>query len=504
MNNDGYLDIVVGNGGDSPNKVFLNLVDDDGKRGFKLAGTFGDLSDGENHTTSIKLGDLDNDGKLDIVQMESGTGAPATLYLSGDSIGTTLWWAFPALKPWSKFCTLSSGERETIQLGDMNDDGNLDIVTVGGGALRVFFNDGHGDFHYPIEALGDVKGHAQFAGFLPFYGPEPVEILGDVEGYPKCIALADVNKDGHLDVVVGNNCEYKEIFINTADGYLAKAGMVGTDKDFTDSIAVGDVNNDGTVDVVVGNWGAQTTKIYFNEYNPGRITSSEAHVTINVKVVAALTRDAPFDLSTVVAVNPSTSNDTLKSIVDHYTSTAASTSVETVSMAVPVKLSFPSVIDSLAGVGASSNAGSGSLFTGTSLTGGYSGLGGSAGTSLNTGGYSGLGGSAGTWADSSSAGNKTVSQPTSDSSYGGIIIKTTITDDSSRTGGQEGQESQQDEHTDTKDKDEGKDTKDKDGGKDTKDKDKGKDTKDTDKGKDTKDKGQVATRSRASSFQRSV
>jgi hypothetical protein len=68
------------------------------------------------------------------------------------------------------------------------------------------------------------------------------------------IAVADMNNDGMLDIVIGNYNQKNQLLINSGDGTFSEdvedlpGGALSTW-----SIAVADMNNDGMLDIVIGN-----------------------------------------------------------------------------------------------------------------------------------------------------------------------------------------------------------------------------------------------------------
>jgi hypothetical protein len=123
------------------------------------------------HGVAIAAGDLNHDGILDLVVVNSFAGDAAdTSVLLGNADGT-----FQAARNY----TLGSLSNDVV-LSDVNKDGKLDLVTSGGVALG--------------------KGDGTFAALKPFPG-----FSYDATQH---FAVADVNGDGKLDVVLADSFDF--------------------------------------------------------------------------------------------------------------------------------------------------------------------------------------------------------------------------------------------------------------------------------------------------------
>jgi len=123
LNNDGYLDLLdTSDRNFENNSVFLN----DGNGTFSNISRFGQT----NETYSVALGDVDNDGDIDAV---SGIYNGQNYVFTNDGTGY--------LKDSSAFEVSSTGSSTTsIFLGDLDNDGDLDYIAGNNGNNSVFIN----------------------------------------------------------------------------------------------------------------------------------------------------------------------------------------------------------------------------------------------------------------------------------------------------------------------------------------------------------------------------
>lgn len=136
----------------------------------------------------------------------------------------------------------STGSSYCLALGDLDKDGNLDIV-VGdyGGQNVIYFGDGDGTF--------DTR-------------QLPIGTGTDLTEY---IALYDINGDTWLDIALANFQQQNVIYMNDGDGTFDTLSYnFGTGSDQTFALAFGDTNGDSLPDLAVGNNGQQNV-VYLHD-----------------------------------------------------------------------------------------------------------------------------------------------------------------------------------------------------------------------------------------------
>ncbi|MCP4540894.1 MAG: DUF11 domain-containing protein, partial [Chloroflexi bacterium] len=234
VDGDGDLDLAVGNW-EQPNVIYFN--DGSGNPFDTITRTFGTGSDS---TMALALGDVDKDGDLDLAVGNSGTfGEQNYVYLNdGGAQGGT-----PGAFDTTSYPFDASDRRTySLALGDVDDDGSLDLVVGNWNQQNyVYLNDGDGN---PFDTTS-----------YPF---------GTGNDYTYAPSLDDVDADGDLDLVVGNNGQ-NVIYLNDGDGNPFDTTLVnfGPVASTTYALAVGDVDADGDLDIVEGNYQGQNV-VYLN------------------------------------------------------------------------------------------------------------------------------------------------------------------------------------------------------------------------------------------------
>jgi hypothetical protein len=214
VNDDGNLDIVAANNG--PNRVCLG----DGTGGFVCV----DLGVDDEITGGVALGDVNGDGDVDAVFGNYGsafTGARNTVCL-GDGTG-----AFAC----GEISTISDSSLD-VQLGDINEDGDLDAV---------FSSHPNNLYGNSTACLGNGSG-----GFS-------CQALDSI--FATRLAMGDVDSDGHLDAVIAHDNGRNRVCLGDGNGGFS-CNDVSTDTNSTWDVGLVDVDRDGHLDAVFANLGS--------------------------------------------------------------------------------------------------------------------------------------------------------------------------------------------------------------------------------------------------------
>jgi hypothetical protein len=239
VNGDGKPDLLVanacGNNGNAGCMIgSVGVLLGNGNGTFRAAVNY---PSGGYEPYSVAVGDVNGDGNPDLLVanrcVNSGNcnGVVAVLFGNGD--GT-----------FQPVLTYNSGgyEAQSVAVADVNGDGKPDLVVANvcadsnctsGGVVGVLLGNGDGTFKAAMS-----------------YGSGGQDA--------ESVAVADVDGDGKLDLVVANGDGSVGVLLGNGDGSFGTAITYGSGGTRASSVAVQDVNGDGYPDVVVANYCAGT------------------------------------------------------------------------------------------------------------------------------------------------------------------------------------------------------------------------------------------------------
>ena len=227
VDEDGHQDIVLGG------RVFPGFGD----------GTFGEPGHlySSSRIPSLAAGNLNSDAHVDLVVVRNGFANAAVYAGNGDgTFGSGSEVPIAALE---------------VRLADLDNDGRLDLVARVAGGITVAYGDGVGSFldatnlsgatAWPV-GFGDVDGDGQSdivmsGAVFRSVGRNFIRLDAPFDGPP---ALGDLDLDGNLDVVIGRT---GTVWTGNGDGTFGPGKRFGP----FGEILIDDRDADGTPDLVI-------------------------------------------------------------------------------------------------------------------------------------------------------------------------------------------------------------------------------------------------------------
>ena len=267
------------------------------------------------------LGDVDGDGDLDLVTLGYGIDAFTIFLGSGDG----------AFRAGTRISAHQGGGFTHASLGDLDGDGNLDLVTSASepGAFTIFLGDSGGTFGLSNQidteldwganhtSLGDLDGDGDldlvtsaqlsdaFTVFLNdgdgTFGPGR-QIDTELDGLASHTSLGDLDGDSDLDLITSGFSAFT-VFLNSGDGTFGPGSQIDTELDESAvHSSLGDLDGDGDLDLVTSAAGSDAFTVFLNSgdgtFGPGRQIDTELDEGATHSSLGDLDRDGHLDLVT--------------------------------------------------------------------------------------------------------------------------------------------------------------------------------------------------------------
>ncbi len=202
---------------------------------------------------SVAIGDLDGDGKPDLAVTNSGSNS-ISLFRNTSTTGTIDAGSFT-----SKVDFATDIQPGPVAIRDLDEDGKPDLAVgnIWAGTISVFHN---------TSIVGSLSA-GSFAAKVDFASGEG----------PVSITIADFDGDGKADLAVANNGDASvSVLRNTATAGSIHAGSFAAKVDFTvgtrpNSIVSGDLDRDGKADLVIANNFSHSVSVLRNTATSGSI-----------------------------------------------------------------------------------------------------------------------------------------------------------------------------------------------------------------------------------------
>ena len=234
----------------------------------------------------VAAGDFDGDRHQDLVTVDTGIGAFNVLLGRGNG-------AFREPRSSPEPADLAA---EALGVADINSDGRPDVVLVTSvSRLGEGVAEGPGRPGVSVH-LGNGTGDFNLAPGSPYRGVE----------YPSSLAIGDVNRDGHPDVLVGdtsNSGAGLRVLLGSASGALRPArtsvALVATEG--SGALALGDFNDDAKPDLVLGYSDEPGISVWLGDGTGGFARSNRSGTRMSY-VTSVITGDFNDDGRTDVGV----------------------------------------------------------------------------------------------------------------------------------------------------------------------------------------------------------
>ena len=284
LDGDGKPDLVTANSCNNTISVFRNI---------SVSGTIDvnsfaskvDFATG-NSPYYVAIGDLDGDGQLDLA-VANYTGSTVSVFRNTCVSGVINASSFAA-----KIDFATGTNPVTLAIGDLDGDGKPDLVTANqnGNSLSLLRN---------TSASGTINSSSFAAG---------VDLAMLTGSTPRSVAIGDLDGDGKPDLAVSNlGVDAVSVFRNTSSqgiintgSFAAQVNFATPASSFSTCVAIGDLDGDGKPDLAVSNsysiTVASAVSIFRNTSSSGSITTASFAAKVDLFATTSASSVAFGDL----------------------------------------------------------------------------------------------------------------------------------------------------------------------------------------------------------------
>ncbi|PCH95430.1 MAG: hypothetical protein COB85_04545, partial [Bacteroidetes bacterium] len=243
INNDGLTDVFL-SGNQRQSRLYLNLGDFHFEDITDEAG----ITDGEGWVTGVCMADVNGDGFLDIYLCKSGSAQMENrknlLFINDGNLGFT--------EKGEEYNLDDNGPTTHANFFDFDNDGDLDVYILN----HPDQFDKVTDIHFQLSKQADSTTSDKLMENRNNVFVDVTEEMGlkYENGFGLSVSIADVNKDGWLDIYVANDFLIPDYFYVNQGGenftdqrakYFNKTSLFSMGSEFSD------INNDGYTDLIV-------------------------------------------------------------------------------------------------------------------------------------------------------------------------------------------------------------------------------------------------------------
>ena len=261
LDGDGKPDLAVANFNSDNVSVYRNTS----ASGSIAAGSFAPKVDfaTEVQPRSVAIGDLDGDGKPDLVVANASSDNISVLRNTSASGSITAGSFAPKVN-------FANGLRPTsVAIGDLDGDGKPDLVVVNESSNTV-----------SVLRNTSSSGSITAGSFAP-------QVDFATGNTPRSVAIGDLDGDGKPDLAVANLFSSNvSVYRNTSSSGSITAGSFAPAVDFATSVgpvslAIGDLDGDGKPDLAVANSSSISVSVLRNTSSSGSITAGSFAPIVN-------------------------------------------------------------------------------------------------------------------------------------------------------------------------------------------------------------------------------